>query len=203
MSELDDHDAYYGYAPTVVIDRPLAIVGFVGSGVVDVGGALSQRTGLSLIEVPRWVEHAAGKSLSHLAFTEGEPRLRALEREAVARALRDRPVGIVTLGDSTLVDDEARAQLLSQATVVYVARDLDFLIAAVREELARAPGSVRELMHHSHVDDAAIAALFAERRASYERAHVIIEAGTRPSTAIAEELLLGLRNGTLSSTKRA
>lgn len=203
MTDLDDHDAYYGYTPTVILDRPLALTGFVGSGIADVAGALSQRTGLSLIEVPRWVEHEAGKSLSHLALTEGEGRVRALEREAVGRALRDRPLGILVLGDASLLDEPIRAQLLKQATVVYIARDLETLIAGVREELARAPGSVRELMHLSHVEDAAIAGLFEERRGSYERAHVTIDAGRRAPTAIAEELLIALRHGTLSSTKNA
>jgi shikimate kinase len=199
----DEHDAYYDYAPTIALGRPLALTGFMGAGVVDVASSLSTRTGLSLIEIPRWAEHTAGKSLSHVVLREGEKKLRALERDAVLRALRDRPFGILALGDGTLLDDEARELLRRNATIVYLRRDLSTLFRQVRTELNQSPGCYPEWMLSPPTDEEALAPLFDKRRPGYETAHVIIDAGTRGSTALAEEILLGLKSGALHGTLKA
>jgi shikimate kinase len=200
---LDEHDAYYDYAPTVALERPLALTGFMGAGIIEVASSLSTRTGLNLIEIPRWAEHTAGKSLSHVYLREGEGRLRALERGAVQRALRDRPFGILVLGDGTLLDDETRELLRKNTTLVYLRRNLSTLFQQVRTDLLQSPGCYPAWMMSPPADEDALAPLFERCRPGYESAHVTIDAGTRSSTTLAEELLLGLRSGTLRSTANA
>ncbi len=59
-----------------------------------------------------------------ILFEAGFAYYRDLERRTLARALADRPRGVLVLGDATLVDDANRRAVVGETTLVALERDL-------------------------------------------------------------------------------
>src|SRR5262249_57239353 len=73
-------------------DRPVAVlIGPPGAGKSTVGQLLAALLGAEFAETDQMVEAAAGKPVSDIFVTDGEPVFRDLERAAVARALEQHP----------------------------------------------------------------------------------------------------------------
>ncbi|MEL7061035.1 MAG: shikimate kinase, partial [Acidobacteriota bacterium] len=94
---------YYSHHPLVSLDRHVVLAGFVTEETRGIGYRLAALTGLPVTDLDRSIEHVAGQSVWKLIWNEGEARYRELERVALRRALDDRPLGIITLGDGTLL----------------------------------------------------------------------------------------------------
>src|SRR5262249_61723702 len=84
--------------------RPVAVlIGPPGAGKSTVGPLLAALLGAEFAETDQMVEEVAGKPVSDIFLTDGEPAFRDLERTAAARALAQHP-GIVALGGGAGVD---------------------------------------------------------------------------------------------------
>jgi shikimate kinase len=81
--------------------RPIVLIGAPGAGKTTVGTVLAARLGVGFADTDAIVESAAGKPVSDIFITDGEPAFRRLEREAVAAAL--------AAGDSDPAGEDARA----------------------------------------------------------------------------------------------
>jgi shikimate kinase len=94
------------------------LIGPPGAGKSTVGPLLAALPGAELAETDAMVEAVAGKPVSDIFITDGEPAFRALERTVVAQALASHP-GIVALGGGAVMDPATR-QLLAGHRVVYL-----------------------------------------------------------------------------------
>ena len=92
------------------------LVGVPGSGKTTVGTLLSDRLGVPFRDTDQDVEASAGKSVPDIFVDSGEDLFRALERDAVARALADHD-GVLALGGGAVIDASTRALLLEHPTV--------------------------------------------------------------------------------------
>jgi shikimate kinase len=98
---------------------PVAVlIGPPGAGKSTVGRLLADLLGAPFAETDMLVEEAAGKPVSDIFVSDGEPAFRDLERAAVAQALAGHP-GIVALGGGAVMDPATR-QLLARQRVVYL-----------------------------------------------------------------------------------
>lgn len=179
---------YYDYGPRVLLPRPLALVGFVGSGVRQVAHDLAARLGLPLHDIDRMVEHHAGQSLSAVQLERGEVVRRAFEKRAIGQAIRSQPAGILALGDGALMDRKTRNLVRRETTLVFIERPVDEQRARAERGLARNPGLYPELVLGGlpEGDDAALTRLWAQRKAGYSMARERIEAGTLHATRVAD-----------------
>jgi len=66
---------------------PVVLIGAPGAGKTTVGAALAARLGVTFTDTDVIVEAMAGKPVSDIFITDGEPEFRRLERAAVAEAL--------------------------------------------------------------------------------------------------------------------
>ncbi|MBA9006524.1 shikimate kinase [Thermomonospora cellulosilytica] len=99
--------------------RPAAVlIGPPGSGKSTVGQGLAERLGLPFRDTDADVEAVAGKPIAEIFIDDGEEHFRALEREAVARALAEHE-GVLALGGGAILDPGTQ-QALSGHTVVYL-----------------------------------------------------------------------------------
>jgi shikimate kinase len=99
---------------------PLAIlIGPPGAGKSTVGPLLAARLGVSFLETDDQIEATAGKPVGDIFIEDGEAAFRALEREAVARAVASHD-GVLGLGGGAVLDPGTQ-QLLAQRPVVYLA----------------------------------------------------------------------------------
>ena len=100
-------------------DRPVAVlIGPPGAGKSTVGPLLAALLGAEFAETDAMIEDMAGKPVSDIFISDGEPAFRAMERTVVAQALASHR-GIVALGGGAVLDPGTQ-QLLAQQRVVYL-----------------------------------------------------------------------------------
>ena len=104
------------------------LIGPPGAGKTTVGGLLAATLGVSFTDTDTEVEAAAGKPVGDIFIEDGEPAFRALEREAVARALTSSD-GVVAVGGGAVLDPLTQERLAGRP-VVYL--ETGFAAAAKR-----------------------------------------------------------------------
>ena len=148
------------------------LVGPMGAGKTTVARILGERLGVAVRDTDADVEQTAGAPVQEIFVEHGEPHFRALEAEAVARAL-DEHDGVLSLGGGAVLDPGTRARLADH-TVVFL--DVGLAAAARRVGLgAGRPlllGNVRATMK----------TLLDERRPVYESVatHVVVTDDLQP-----------------------
>jgi len=158
--------------------RPLALLGFMGSGKTLVGALVAERSGSSFFDVDHLVEHEAGMSVADVFATAGEPAFRALEKQVLPKALI--PGAVVALGGGAVMDDDNWALITDRATTVY----LEVPFEMVWQRIRQVPG--RPLIAGRTVED--VEALFERRRTRYEQAEHRVN-GEQPPGEVATEVL--------------
>jgi shikimate kinase len=181
-------DDYYSHHPRRVLDRPLALVGFMGAGVSRTAHALASQQGLPFQELDRVVEHTAGMSRTRIVVEQGEPTLRAIEREQLVRLLADRPFGVLALGDGALLDDASRQRVREQAQLVHVQRPLEVVLDAIRRELQASPGCYPEFVFAAPDSVEDLKPLHDERLPGYREADVAVLAHREHPRAVADRV---------------
>ncbi|WP_322747538.1 MULTISPECIES: shikimate kinase [unclassified Frankia] len=136
--------------------RPVVVlVGPPGSGKTTVGQVLARRLGTAFRDTDADVARHAGMPVGDIFIERGEDAFRALERDAVARALTEHE-GVLALGGGAVLDAATRASLRGHLVVhldvrvsdavarVGLARDRPLLVEGPRTRItamlrARAP----------------------------------------------------------------
>ena len=96
----------------------VVLVGPVGAGKTTLADLLAQRWGVAVRDTDADIVAAQGREISDIFVDDGEAAFRALEREAVARALAEHD-GVLSLGGGAVLDEDTRA-LLAEHTVVFL-----------------------------------------------------------------------------------
>ncbi|MFI6014249.1 shikimate kinase [Streptomyces sp. NPDC051243] len=104
-------------APAVVL------VGPMGVGKSTVGQLLAERLGVGYRDTDDDIVAEQGRTIAEIFVDEGEPAFRAIEKQAVHRALADHD-GILALGGGAILDADTRALLAGQR-VVYLSMDVE------------------------------------------------------------------------------
>lgn len=153
-------------ALTKAIDRPIALVGMMGSGKSLVGRRLAQQLDLPFIDSDAEIEKTAGVTIAEIFELAGEDRFRTLERHAISAAADAGPAVLSTGGGS--ICNPQTARLLCDRTIV-------IWLQARPETLMSRIGSIssRPLLHTD--DPLATLRDLAERRApDYGKAHITV-----------------------------
>jgi shikimate kinase len=88
----------------------IVLIGPPGAGKSTVGALAAGRLGVPFRDTDDDVAELAGKSIPEIFFDDGEPAFRAMEREAVRRALSEH-TGVLSLGGGAVLDPETRERL--------------------------------------------------------------------------------------------
>ena len=116
----------------------LVLVGPPASGKTTVGTAVAEILGVAFRDTDADIEDAAGTTVADLFVEHGEPHFRALEEQAVTRALAEH-TGVLALGGGAVTSAASRALLVAhgRAGVTVVWLDVDLPSAAKRVGLSR------------------------------------------------------------------
>jgi shikimate kinase len=116
----------------------LVLVGPPASGKTTVGTALAALLGVEFRDTDADIEDVAGTTVADLFVQYGEPHFRALEEQAVSRALAEHD-GVLALGGGAVTSEASRALLVAHVhdggAVVWL--DVDLPSAAKRVGLSR------------------------------------------------------------------
>ena len=176
---------YYEHGPLVLLQRPIALIGFLGVDQHGLGRDLAALSGLPLIEVDRWIEHEAGQSLVALVQTQGIEALRQLEDRFLAQALATRPPGIIVLGDGALLKETNLRQVLDKATLVYLKLSLASTYWRLRQQAVRP----HPLLLQPPENTEELRPLLAERQGGFDQAHVTLDMDEMTPEAALRHLL--------------
>ncbi|MGY1804032.1 shikimate kinase [Blastococcus sp. SYSU D00922] len=116
----------------------LVLVGPPASGKTTVGTAVAELLDLPFRDTDADVEAVAGATVADLFVQHGEPHFRALEEQAVARALAEHD-GVLALGGGAVTSAATRELLVAHGDAggVVVWLDVDVPSAAKRVGLSR------------------------------------------------------------------
>jgi shikimate kinase len=155
-------------------------------GKTTVGARVAASLGVTLRDTDHDIEQQTGQSVADLFVSGGEPAFRALERDAVARALREHR-GVLTVGGGAVMDAGTRA-LLHEHRVVFLDVGLSDAMRRLgvnrtRPLLLGTSGTVRQQW----------VALFEQRRPWYEEvATLTVSTDGRTPEQVASEVTQSL-----------
>lgn len=97
---------------------PVVVIGPPGAGKSTIGAMLAHRLDLAFRDVDEDIAATAGKPITDIFATDGEPAFRALEETAVATGLAEH-AGVLALGGGAILSERTRAALAGR-TVVFL-----------------------------------------------------------------------------------
>ncbi|MFJ9542034.1 shikimate kinase [Streptomyces sp. NPDC101225] len=101
----------------------VVLVGPMGVGKSTVGQLLAGRLGVGYRDTDDDIVAGQGRTIAEIFVDEGEETFRAIEKEAVHRALAGHD-GVLALGGGAILDADTRALLAGQR-VVYLSMDVE------------------------------------------------------------------------------
>jgi shikimate kinase len=135
-----------------MLDRPLILTGFMGSGKSSVGQVLARRLGCMFVDLDAEIVATAGRPINDIFTHNGEQAFRSLESACLERVLGGARAVIATGGGIVIADDN-RSKMRSRGVVVNLVVSLPQVLnrlhgAADRPLFAgsNAPNSVKLLM---------------------------------------------------------
>ncbi|MFE5143028.1 shikimate kinase [Streptomyces fagopyri] len=101
----------------------VVLVGPMGVGKSTVGALVAERLGCAYRDTDDDIVAEQGRTIADIFVDDGEPVFRALERDAVGRALAGHD-GVLALGGGSILDEDTRA-LLTAHRVVYLSMEVE------------------------------------------------------------------------------
>src|SRR3546814_5777160 len=103
--------AHKTYTAGFKVDRPIVLIGLMGSGKSSLGRRLAVRLGLPFFDADHEIEAAAGRTISEIFEKFGEAHFRDGERRVIARLIDGEPKVIAT-GGGAFMNEETRTPML-------------------------------------------------------------------------------------------
>ena len=145
-------------------DKPIALVGLMGSGKSVIGRRLAKQLGLTFADSDELVKNLAGVSITDIFDLAGEAKFREMELRAIQNQLQQSPHVLAT-GGGAFCEPETAALLCENAIVVWLQASPDTLLKRIGDTTSRPllqTGPPLEILHK----------LQAARVPFYRKAHI-------------------------------
>lgn len=164
----------------------IILAGFMGTGKSSVGRKLAERLGWTFIDTDEIIERRAGRTISEIFATDGEPAFRAMEA-AIARELAGMRNHVVSTGGGMVVAEANLRALEAAGAVVLLEADAEAIYNRIKSQ------THRPLLAKPD-PRAEIERLLALRAEAYGRIAIKVATGGKDQQSIAHEILerLGL-----------
>ncbi|MEM9585267.1 MAG: shikimate kinase [Pseudomonadota bacterium] len=118
------------------LNKPVVLVGMMGSGKSAVGKALADLLEVAFLDSDDALVEAANMSIAEVFERDGEAFFRARETEVIDRLLTGAPA-IVSTGGGAFMAERNRALMAEKAVTLWLKADLDLLWNRVKHKTTR------------------------------------------------------------------
>jgi shikimate kinase len=161
--------------------KHLILIGLMGAGKSSVGSECANRLGRDFVDTDDIVVAMAGMPIEGIFAAGGEPRLREIERQAVADVCASPVPLVIACGGGTVLDPDNRRRLRDSGVVVWLRVPVEVLAARVGD------GASRPLLAGD--PRGALARLAAAREAAYEATAQVVVDGDDSVDTVANRVL--------------
>lgn len=166
------------------IDRPVVLIGLMGSGKTTIGKRLAQELHLPFVDADEEIEKAANLTINEIFEQFGELYFRDGERRVIARLCGEEPM-IIATGGGAFVNPETRMLIKKQAISIW----LDCDIKTLAERVSRK--NTRPLLRNKD-PYVVLAKLAKERNPLYAQADIRITSMNAPHGAAVKSIMESL-----------
>ena len=149
------------------LDRPVVLIGMMGSGKSHIGRQLAAALGLEFYDTDSAIVEKAGASIAEIFERDGEAKFREAEKNTILELLAHGPC-IIATGGGLPVNAQSRDAIKKKAVSVWLDADIDTLVERT------AKNQNRPLLKH---DNPAVVLedLLAQRRDVYAQADITVD----------------------------
>jgi shikimate kinase len=116
-----------------VLERPIILIGFMGSGKSSVGRKLARELDVPFTDLDARIEEEIGISIQDFFAVQGEAAFRTLEAQVLEAALNER--GVIATGGGIVTQEKNRNLLQSTlASVIYLRAQPETLAQRIRRQ---------------------------------------------------------------------
>ena len=163
--------------------RFIALIGLRGAGKSTVGPRLARRLKTEFVEMDKWVEEAAGMSLSEVFATHGEAYYRRLERESIRRVFARSGGCVLATGGSVVSDPESWELIRRRCFTVWLHATPEEFMKRMRRQ-----GDLRPMQGRPSAMDE-LKALLARREPLYAESSLKIKTTGMSMAAVATQIV--------------
>ena len=160
----------FGAALRARLDRPIVLVGMMGSGKTSIGRRLARALDWPFQDADWAIENAAGTTIANIFAEIGEDAFRQSEQQVIARLLSEEARQVLALGGGSFVAAETRKLVREVAYSIWLHADLDLLVHRTSKRDDRP--LLREGDPH-----AILQRLMEARTPTYEEADIRVDSG--------------------------
>lgn len=168
------------------LDRPLVLIGLMGSGKTRIGKALAGALGLPFVDSDDEIEKAAGMPIADIFDRFGEPYFRDGERRVIERLL-DGGVRVIATGGGAVMHPETAEKVWEDTISIWVRAEMPVML----ERTARSDR--RPLLRNGNPEEI-LSALAETRYPVYGKADIAVDSHNGPVEAILNQALVKLRD---------
>lgn len=167
------------------LDRPVVLVGMMGSGKTSIGRRLARTLNWPFQDADWAIENAAGTKIANIFAEIGEEAFRQSERQIIARLLAEEVHQVLALGGGSFVAAESRELIRKKAYSIWLYADIELLVRRTsrRED--------RPLLKDGDPRDT-LKRLLLERTPTYEQADIAVDSGTGSLSEVVTRTLQAL-----------
>jgi shikimate kinase len=161
-----------GALSAAIRERPIVLVGLMGSGKSTIGRRLASRLGMRFADADDEIERAAGMTISEIFARFGEAQFRDGERRVIARLLTGKPLVLAT-GGGAFMNEETRALIKQASLSIWLDADSPTLVERVGRR------SHRPLLKNRDPGEV-LRELAVVRNPIYAEAHIRVSSASSP-----------------------
>lgn len=163
------------------LDKPLVLIGLMGSGKTRIGRALAQALALRFTDSDNEIEKAAGMDIADIFDKFGESYFREGEARVVERLLGE-GLQVLATGGGAVMAPETSTKIWDEAVSVWVRAEMPVML----ERTGR--NDRRPLLRDGDPEEI-LSALAEKRYPVYEKANIVIDSHNGPVEAILNQAL--------------
>ena len=119
------------------IQRPIVLIGMMGSGKTRIGSILAKKLGLEFIDSDARIEQSAGLKIPDIFEKYGETEFRRLEKRVIENILSEPQIRILSLGGGAILNAETAALVKEKCFSVWIKASFEDIWERVSQNSSR------------------------------------------------------------------